>query len=120
MGKDRVNSIACCGCLLGCLAAIVFTITGLASGWRMRDPRPLLILIPLFGLFCGSIPMTLFSSDRDMRWGAGCLCYSVLGLVSIVSLFDAESRSVAWWGFGFIGLLVLIGSIAGTVRKNNE
>ena len=47
-------------------------------------------------------------------------CYSVLGLVSIVSLFDAESRSVAWWGFGFIGLLVLIGSIAGAVRKNNE
>ena len=64
--------------------------------------------------------MTLFSSDRDMRWGAGCLCYSVLGLVSIVSLFDAESRSVAWWGLGFIGLLVLIGSIAGAVRKNDE
>ena len=86
----------------------------------MRDPRPLLILIPLFGLFCGSIPMTLFSSDRDMRWGAGCLCYSVLGLVSIVSLFDAESRSVAWWGLGFIGLLIVVGFIAEAIRKKNH
>ena len=118
MGK--VNTIAGCGCLLGCLAAIVFTIIGIASGDRIRDPRPLLVLIPLFGLFCGSIPMTLFSPDKDLRRGAGCLCYSVIGLVCIVSLFDTGSRPVAWWGLCFIGLLIEVGFIAEAIRKKNR
>lgn len=117
MGK--VNTIAGCGCLLGCLAAVVSVIIGIASGGRMRDPRPLLVLIPLFGLFCGSIPMTLFSPDKDLRRGAGCLCYSGIGFVCIVSLFDADSRSVTWWGLGLIGLLIVVGYIAEAVRKEN-
>lgn len=121
MGKDRVNAIAGCGCLLGCLVAIVFTIIGIASGDRMRNPIPLLILIPLFGLFCGSIPMTLFSPDKDLRRGAGCLCYSLIGFVSIASLLDVNSRStMAWWGFGLIAVLIVIGYIAEAIRKKNR
>ncbi|MGN0869937.1 MAG: hypothetical protein ACI4UV_02000 [Victivallales bacterium] len=114
--KDKAERVAGYGCLFGVIAGIGFALATILSG-DLKDPRALLLLIPLVALFCWSIPMTLFSSDRSLRIGTGCICYPVLGLVSIVSLFDAESRSVAWWGFGFIGLLVLIGSIAGAVRK---
>lgn len=95
------------------------TVATIFSG-DLKDPRAFLILIPLFALFCWSIPMTLFSSDRSLRIGTGCICYPVLIITFLVVYQEGGCEPVAWSVFAFIVLLILTGIVAGMVRKYRE
>lgn len=117
--KDKEEQIAGCGCLFGVVTGIVFAVATIFSG-DLKDPRAFLILIPLFALFCWSIPMTLFSSDRSLRVGTGCICYPVLIITFLVVYQEGGCEPVAWSVFAFIVLLILTGIVTGMVRKYRE
>lgn len=117
--KDKAERVAGCGCLFGVIAGIGFALATILSG-DLKDPRALLLLIPLVALFCWSIPMTLFSSDRSLRIGTGCICYPVLIITFLVVYQEGGCEPVAWSLFAFIVLLILTGIVAGMVRKYRE
>lgn len=114
--RDKSLRIAGCGCLIGIFLGILSAAASVFGG--ARDPRAFLLLIPLLGLFCASIPMTFLSPDKGLRIGAGCICYPPLLLGTILTAMFRESRPVAWGGLAFLGALVLAGVIAGVVRKH--
>ncbi len=113
--KQKSTRIAGCWCCLGIILGILYALIVIFSGTRMRDPRGFLLLIPLFGLFCGSIPMTVLSPDKGLRIGAGCICYPLL--IYMILAASLDRGRIAWEWIAFLGVLVLAGIIAGAVRK---
>ena len=114
--EDKSMNIAGCGCLLGLFIGFILFVALIFSGSMVRGFAGVLILIPLLGLFCGSVPMTILSPDKGLRFGAGCICYPLLIFVILGMSFDRHR--IAWEGFVLLGILVLASIIAGAVRKH--
>ncbi|AVM44057.1 hypothetical protein HF882_17415 [Victivallis vadensis] len=117
MGQDEDKSmnIAGCGCLLGLLIGFILVVAMVFSGSMIRNLKGILILIPLLGLFCGSVPMMVLSPDKGLRVGAGCICYPLL--IYMILAVSLDRGRIAWGWIAFLGVLVLAGIIAGAVRK---
>ena len=87
MGNNtsKTEKAAGCGCLIGILLGVVYAVMTMFSGMR-GNPAIFLIIIPLFGIFGASIPMSIFSPDKSIRRGSGCICYPVLIIVGMMML----------------------------------
>ena len=108
MGNNtsKTEKAAGCGCLIGILLGVVYAVMTMFSGMR-GNPAIFLIIIPLFGIFGASIPMSIFSPDKSIRRGSGCICYPVLIIVGIIA-FCNDAMPI-FWGIviGFVIIVVL-------------
>ncbi len=92
--KDKSMNIAGCGCLLGLLIGFILVVAMVFSGSMIRNLKGILILIPLLGLFCGSVPMLVLSPDKEWRVGAGCICYPLL--IYMILAASLDRGRIAW------------------------
>lgn len=67
MGNNtsKTEKAAGCGCLIGLLLGVVYAVMTMFSGMR-GNPVIFLIIIPIFGIFGASIPMSIFSPDKSI------------------------------------------------------
>ena len=111
MGNNtsKTDKAAGCGCLIGLLLGVVYAVMTMFSGMR-GNPVIFLIIIPIFGIFGASIPMSIFSPDKSIRRGSGCICYPVLTIIGIIAFCNRVMP--IFWGiviaFAIIVLLHIV------------
>lgn len=99
----RTDKAGCCGCLTGLIIGVILLVT---VGVKNQSPE-YFFLIPLFGLFFGIIPHSIFSHDKEVRFGAGCICYSVFIIAGIIAFYN-DVMSVFWGVIIAIVIIILL------------
>lgn len=120
MGNNisKTEKTAGCGCLIGLAIGVVLSLLAMLGG-NMRDPRPLLIFIPLVGLFCASIPLAIFSPEKGVRGCAGCICYPIFIIVALVAFFN-RAMAVFWGVIVAIVILLLLNLVRICYEKEQK
>ena len=108
MGNNtsKTEKAAGCGCLIVLLLGVIYAVATMVSGMR-GNPVVFLIIIPIFGIFGASIPMSIFSPDKSVRRASGCLCYPVFIIAGIMAFFD-NAMSIFWGIVIGIAIIVLL------------
>ena len=99
----RTDKAGCCGCLTGLIIGVILLVT---VGAKNQSPE-YFFLIPLFGLFFGIIPHSIFSHDKEVRFGAGCICYPVFIIAGIIAFYN-DVMSVFWGVIIAIVIIILL------------